>query len=406
MHIRRIELENVRGFPRVDLDLTRPDGSLAGWTVVAGRNGAGKTTLLQAVAIAMSNDPLLNHLDHPHWIRHGARTAKLVAHNEGGAVQRITYFTGKKAVPVFDDFDNFDDNRFLAAYGSFRRLSGHATDAQRLMADTSPASRVVTLFREDASLAEAVQWLREVYLRRLEEKPGAKELEVAALDLLRSGLLPGGAVVEKVDSDGLWVRENGISLPLTQLSDGYRTVTALILDIVRHLHATFGEFRLEERDGSPVVPYEGVVLIDEIDSHLHVSWQQRIGSWLKQHFPNIQFIVTTHSPFICQAADPRGIVRLPAPGEDRVVEHVPDELYTTIVNGTADEAVMTELFGLEYPYSEASEDLRKRVAELEFKMIRDGLSEDEQALLDELSDQLPRTASGAVERALRKLQGT
>ena len=62
------------------------------------------------------------------------------------------------------------------------------------------------------------------------------------------------------------------------------------------------------------MPYEGVILIDEIDAHLHPAWQKRIGFWLKAHFPNIQFIVTTHSPFICQAAD---IIRGTASAEDQ-----------------------------------------------------------------------------------------
>lgn len=422
MHIRRIKLDNIRCFRSVDLDLTRPDGSLAGWTVVAGRNGSGKTTLLQAIAM-----PVVDAIEHHSgsWFRHGERTAAVRAWmrkgprdtiravDDRGEISRgfdwqiqtdgsVTY--GWNAVPLISHkLEPYDC--FLAAYGPFRRLSGHATDAQRLMSDANPASRFVTLFREDASLAESVQWLREVYLRRLEGKHGAKELEEAALSLLRDGLLPGGLTIEKVDSDGLWVRGNGSALPLTELSDGYRTVTALILDIVRHMHAQFGEFRLEDRDGSPVVPYDGVVLIDEVDSHLHVSWQQQIGFWLKCHFPNIQFIVTTHSPFICQAADPRGIIRLPGPGEEGTPEHVSDDLYHTIVNGTVDDAVMTELFGLEHPYSDASEGLRKKVAELEFKLIRGGLADEEQRQLEELSEQLPKTGSAAVERALRKLQG-
>ena len=54
MHIRKIQLSNIRGFREVDLDLTRPDGSLAGWTVLAGRNGSGKSTLLKAIALAVA----------------------------------------------------------------------------------------------------------------------------------------------------------------------------------------------------------------------------------------------------------------------------------------------------------------------------------------------------------------
>ncbi|WP_437719812.1 AAA family ATPase [Sorangium sp. So ce861] len=114
--------------------------------------------------------------------------------------------------------------------------------------------------------------------------------------------------------------------------------------------------------GSLFVPAAGVVLIDEMDMHLHVAWQQRIGFWLKKHFRGIQFIVTTHSPFICQAADPKGLIRLPAPGGGERAEHMPDELLKIIVNGDADAAAMTALFGLEHTHS--AELLRARGASL------------------------------------------
>jgi predicted ATPase len=51
----------------------------------------------------------------------------------------------------------------------------------------------------------------------------------------------------------------------------------------------------------------GVELIDEVDAHLHPEWQREVGFWLKRHFPKIQFLVTTHSPSICQAAAPNGL---------------------------------------------------------------------------------------------------
>jgi predicted ATP-binding protein involved in virulence len=146
-----------------------------------------------------------------------------------------------------------------------------------------------------------------------------------------------------------------------------------------------------------------VVLIDEVDLHLHVSWQKRIGFWLKRHFPNIQFIVTTHSPFICQAADPRGLIRLPAPGEDRSAEHVSEELYNTVVNGSIDDAVLTELFGLETPYSEPAERLRKEIARLEAKLQTGKATDEDRREFQDLRARLPQNLSTDVEQALRKL---
>ncbi len=179
------------------------------------------------------------------------------------------------------------------------------------------------------------------------------------------------------------------------------------MDIVRQLdrHADLLDINtIVEASGTcQQIGYSGVVLIDEVDLHLHVSWQKGIGFWLKRHFPNIQFIVTTHSPFVCQAADPRGLIRLPAPGENRSAEHVSEALYNTVVNGGADDAVLTELFGLDTPYSGESERLRERVAQLEALLQSGKVSDKEREELKELRSRLPQTLSADMEQALRTL---
>lgn len=232
-------------------------------------------------------------------------------------------------------------------------------------------------------------------------------MEKAVLALLNDGLLPGGLYVEGIDSEALWVNQSGVRLSLDELSDGYRTTAALVMDLVRHLYRSFGELRIEPAvDGEGLyqrVPLAGVVLIDEVELHLHVSWQKRIGFWLKRHFPNIQFIVTTHSPFVCQAADLRGLIRLPAPGENRQVEHVSEDLYNTVVNGSADDAVLTELFGLETPYSAESEKLRDEVARIEAGLQTGKATTQDEQRLEELRSRLPTTPGANIEQLLRKL---
>jgi energy-coupling factor transporter ATP-binding protein EcfA2 len=438
VYIQKIRISDVRGFREVDLDLSRPDGSFAGWTVLAGRNGSGKSTLLKATALAVVGPEAARALQSSFadWMRAGSSKAGIEAHlsvsidsPQDKASQAARLFfnrQGDKDEPVLRSVDTkylssltyqelreilsadgARQNLFLAAYGPYRRLSGHAVDAQRLMEGPEPIARVVSLFREDASLVESVGWLREIYLLRLENKPGAAELERAVLDLLDDGLLPDGVRVDAVDSDGLWVFQNDVRLPLRELSDGYRTIAALVMDIVRHLHKSFGELEIEQAEDQEgtfwKVLHAGVVLIDEIDLHLHISWQKRVGFWLKRHFPNIQFLVTTHSPFICQAADPRGLIRLPAPGEERHVAHVTDDLYNTIVNGSIDDVILTELFGVESPYSAETERLRGDVAQLEAKVQTGKATDADRQKLLELRSRLPRTMASSVEQALRAL---
>lgn len=447
MHVRKIQISNIRGFREVNLDLTRPDGSLAGWTVLAGRNGSGKSTLLKAIALAVAGSDPARALypSFADWMRAGSQEAEAevrlaLSPEEPKHLQNMQLRwtrEGDSGEPGFvlvrifpNGLDQFapilrepfsqrspgfidgpmnrgHEKLFLAGYGPYRRLSGHAVDAQRLMDGPEPIARVVSLFREDASLIESVGWLREIYLWRLENKPGAAELEKAVLALLDDGLLPDGARVDKVDSDGLWVFQREVRLPLRELSDGYRTMAALVLDIVYHLYRTFGRLQIEQTtDGEGTfwqVRHAGVVLIDEVDNHLHVSWQQRIGFWLKRHFPNIQFIVTSHSPFICQAADPGGLIRLPAPGEECAVEHVSESLFKTVVHGSLDEAVLTELFGLETPFSEETEQLRDQVAHLEAKLQTGKGTDADREKLHELRAELPQSMSSAVEQTLRTL---
>jgi energy-coupling factor transporter ATP-binding protein EcfA2 len=419
VYIRKVRITNVRGFREVDLDLIRPDGSLAGWTVLAGRNGSGKSTLLKAVALPVTgvDAALALYPSFSDWVRTDSIEAEVELLVDGAlpAASRLTYSWIRRhgarepdlvqvlhRPPIHDR-----ESWFLAAYGPFRRLSGHAVDAQRLMEGPVHIARVVSLFREDASLVESVGWLREIYLQRLEEKPGAAELERSVLALLDDGLLPNDAKVERIDSEGLWITQHGVRLPLRELSDGYRTVAALVMDIVRHLHRTFGTLRIERAEDADGlfwrILHAGVVLIDEVDLHLHVSWQKQIGFWLKRHFPQIQFLVTTHSPFVCQAADPGGLIRLPAPGEDRAVEHVSEGLYNTVVHGSLDDAVLTELFGLDTPYSEETERLREKVAELEARLQAGTATDEDRNALRALRSRLPRTMSSSVEQALRTL---
>lgn len=431
MHVQKIQIRNIRGFREVNLDLTRPNGTLAGWTVLAGRNGSGKSTLLRAVAFSAAGSTVASALTGGFvgWIRRGEDEASVAA-ELALSPKEARSFGSRSVKPklVWKTTNDEPSGRllmsdgmnlgpwslkqggkgyFLAGYGPYRRLTGHATDAQRLMVGPDQVARLVNLFREDSSLVECVQWLREIYLRRLEDKPGAAELEQAVLSLLNDGLLPGGLHVEGIDSEALWVSQCGVRLPLDELSDGYRTVAALVMDIVRHLHRCFDELSIQSSEDSEGayqrVLHHGVVLIDEVELHLHVSWQKRIGFWLKRHFPNIQFIVTTHSPFICQAADPRGLIRLPGHGENRLVEHVSEDLYNTVVNGSADDAVLTELFGLDTPYSAESERLRDEVARIEAGLQTGGATTQDEERLEELRSRLPQTPGANIEQLLRKL---
>ncbi|WP_364402360.1 AAA family ATPase [Pseudarthrobacter sp. LMD1-1-1.1] len=295
---------------------------------------------------------------------------------------------------------------FVAGYGPFRRLSGAASDAQRLMLGPQRVASLVTLFDESASLAEAMWWLQDLYPKVLEGDSSSKELMDGLMAMIGDGLLPDEHHVARYDSQGLWVERAGKKFLLEDLSDGYRTIAALVLDICRRLHAANREFSVTVNDdGSVQCDYEGIVLIDEVDVHLHVSWQQALGPWLKSHFPKIQFIVSSHSPFICQAASPNGLIRLPAPGEaDRRPRFVEDELYKAIVHGGSDVAVESDLFGLDSARSSETMALNAQLVEFERRIVLNEATEKDIEEMRQLRDTISPSAKSEALNTLAALR--
>lgn len=435
MYLRRLTLKNVKSFSGercVDLGFTRPDGSYAGWTVIAGRNNSGKTSMLRAIALAICGPDTARSLvpGFEDWITvghsHARATVTLeydpdvelwapgqipLAHTpfqaglswtwrvkpdaEGrvsDTVGRQPQFSAapgsKELLEISGPWQQGAGGWFCAGYGPFRRLAGGSSEVQRLMGMAGPVSRLSSLFHEDASLAEGVSWLIEQHLRAFEERKGARALKDAALAILGDQLLPDDYHIDAIDSQGLWVVHGEHRFPLREMSDGYRTITALVVDLLKQLYDAYGELTLDTSSGHPVLTYPGVVLIDEVDAHLHVTWQKRIGGWLKAHFPAIQFIVTSHSPYICQAADPGGLIRLPAPDEHRPAEVVSEDLYQRVVYGSGDDAVLSDLFGLESPYSEQAQVARDELVALEMGVLKGTASDTERHRYRELKQRL------------------
>jgi predicted ATP-binding protein involved in virulence len=102
----------------------------------------------------------------------------------------------------------------------------------------------------------------------------------------------------------LLIEKDEVQLDVRQLSDGERGVLALVLDIARRLVQANPTLKDPLKDG------EALVLIDEIDLHLHPTWQRSIIKKLTATFPNCQFVATTHSPQVVAAVEPEQVLLL------------------------------------------------------------------------------------------------
>lgn len=156
---------------------------------------------------------------------------------------------------------------------------------------------------------------------------------------------------------------------------------------------------MNQLPGTVDVP--GVVVIDEVDVHLHPSWQRDIGRWLTKVFPNIQFIVTTHSPIVCRAVanedgEIRGSIwRLPAPGADEKSRRLEGDELNALVYGNVVDAFDTELFGRGMTRSAAGREKIERLAFLNRKELDAGLTPAEEVEQQALWRLLP-SAAGAL----------
>jgi predicted ATP-binding protein involved in virulence len=227
---------------------------------------------------------------------------------------------------------------FCCGYGAARR-PGRAA----LSADTRPSAGA-TLFSDSADLINVEEWLLQADYSARSETPGARErfeqiretilrlLKESVSDVRVAGLdkVPPQPIVQFETPYG-WVRPH-------QLSLGYKAMLSWVLDLASRM------FERYPQSADPLSE-PAVVLVDEIDLHLHPRWQRDIVGFLGERFRRTQFIVTAHSPLIVQAAaDANLVVLRRAPGGEGhvVIENDPE-----IVRGwRVDQLLTSDLFGL------------------------------------------------------------
>lgn len=399
MYVDEVKLNHIKGFKDLSFNLQRPDGTYAGWTVFTGDNGSGKSTLLKAIALGLVGKDVARSLQPSfhRWVSESsnAKDGSIALMLQPEKDVDVFVRQGNTAYKPFEARLRFlpigmdaqieepekkasahrgpwalpqSSGWFSCGYGPFRRVFGASPEATRLMVGPM-TERYVTMFQEAASLYEVDAWLKNLNHKKLEQQAGETKLLDLIIDILRDDLMPNEITVDKVDSDGLWLRDrNGLRLAWSEMSDGYRAALALLTDILRHLVKTYGiEGLAERRNDRWVIVRPGVVMIDEIDAHLHPEWQQKIGFWLKSRFPNIQFLVTTHSPIICQAADPNGLFVLPEPASGLAPRALTADEYQRVISSRPDTILLSPAFGLQNTRSEKAVEARAAYAKIKAK---------------------------------------
>jgi len=357
VHIKQFELENIRGFDRLDLDLVSGDG-LRKKSVIIGRNGTGKSTLLRSLAVALSpqSDAIsLLTFGQGSFIREGAdagsirvQAMDLVDGREFSVEVFIkgqgTRFSLERHIDGGEPWQGF----FVCGYGAGRSLAGVTSEEEYRQYEA-----VGSLFDYSRHLLNP-----EIILRRLYDYQGQDIFEPAMNGIKRILELRKDHQIEFRKGGGVQISGPGVgrAIPLDAWADGYRLTFSWILDLYgRAMQAG----ALTESGG-----IRGVLLLDEIEQHLHPSMQSELINQLSAALPELQIFATTHSPLTALGAGEENVVSLqrdPASGEVRRA-NVP------LLKGYTIEDALVEdsLFGTD-PYAQATRDDLTRYRELSQK---------------------------------------
>lgn len=418
MYLRKLELKDFRAFSSLVWELDA--GEEAGWHVLIGPNGSGKSGFLRAAAIIFTGETEFSAARRPtkDFIRSAAEVDKAVVTIEvsetpgwdtwsqgrrtSKPIEGIVTLHSDGSIRSAGTFCNrtlWSNGRgwFSAAFGPMRRFTGGNPENVRLFTGYPRLARHLSIFGEDVALTEALEWLRHLRFKQLERADDSASnglLAKVRQFVNQDGFLPHGAKLTEVSSESVTFEDgNGIAISIVELSDGYRAVLSMTIELIRLIALRFGEDDIFSQDASQVIA-PGVVLIDEIDAHLHPSWQREIGPWLTRLFPAIQFIVTTHSPYVCQSALKGSIWTLPAPGTDERLHRLRGEQLTKVLYGDVLHVLNSEAFGGIPGRSDEAVGMLDRLAQLNRRLDRGTLSSPEDNERNELTLTLSAVVGG------------
>ena len=205
------------------------------------------------------------------------------------------------------------------------------------------------------------------------------------MQFLNDGLLPDGLRISRVDPDGAWLaRDDGKELPLSEMSDGERTSLALVMDILRHMETAYGVRSLRHPRWPDRRSSAGGCIDRRVGGTFTRNGNLRIGPWLKKAFPKVQFIVTTHSPMICQAADEDSLYHL-QPSDEPEGLRIEGRDYREIVSSRPNDIYTSPAFKLRQLRPTDEEDRRQEFAQLSAKKASVPLTTAEKARFHDLA---------------------
>lgn len=315
MRIKKLELKNFRGFEELTIDF--PEGE-SGLAVFVGVNGAGKTSIAEGIAL------LLNMLNNKIYgfkddfkvinsdvnIKSNVATGILYLNDETMTSfslrktsilekPQLTYSVQPEFTLIEAGIDEIGlsnaDLHLLCYYPATRVVPKQPSLKTKDISRQMQYDAYVSAFERYLDYSDFFEWFRntEDYEneQRLYSDSDYRDRNLKSVRIAISSFLDGflNPRIRRQPIEEMVIEKNGLLLSIGKLSSGEKSMIALFGDIARRM--CLANPNIE----NPLLG-DGVIIIDEIERHLHPGWQRMIIPKLRQTFPNIQFIVTTHSP--------------------------------------------------------------------------------------------------------------
>ncbi len=386
MIVKHLRLTNVRVFHEAEFNFQ------PGMNLLVGVNGVGKSTVLDVLRILFSqimpkfsgstdkpikfkdSDISVNSLNKDFLetrIFCNIGQAKLeysgnyykksyVAYLQEEREKKALANSGSIGVDPIEIFETeIQKQTLLAIYFSPYRSILNSTKP-RLKSDISPA-HAEALEARQLKLKDFVDWWQ-ARKKLAEEGLGSGQTILNALEQAVTEFLGCSNLHVDEKKKTLLIEKSGVTLDVKQLSDGERGILALVLDLTKRLAQANPYLENPAKEG------KAVVLIDELDLHLHPKWQRTIVDQLTRTFPNCQFIATTHSPQIISQVQPASITFL-VRERDQVVVRPAKQAYGLDTNW-----ILENLMGVDSrpkPTQELIDQIENLLQEGELKLARE-----------------------------------
>lgn len=390
MFLKEIELTNFKCHTSLKLDFSTGNDSspTRKTTFLLGENGTGKSAVLKAIALVLAGSNALSDvLGNPdNWIQNKKKFAKVravivTAEGEerevslllkrGHHIKEIIIDNAESLDRLDAAIKHADRNYFVLAYGASRRLNkGGGRRFEKTSFISSPRTNgIKSLFDPDSTLISLAEWAMDIDYSS----------QGTGLNIVKNALnqfMVENVKFKKIDKKKgqlLFSTPDG-EIPLDQLSDGYQNVAAWVGDLMYNVVNSFSDYK------NPLTA-RGLLLIDEIDLHLHPKWQRQLHTFLEKKLPNFQVIVTTHSPLTAQQAREHELYALSREGKK--VEKIP--FVGDPSKMLLHQILLSPVFGLETDESMEVEKKKTRVRQLTTKKT---ISKKERAEVEALSKQV------------------